>query len=173
METQKKSISELLQAAKELKRQEAEIKSKMKAQKHILATEYADNMSDEAKRQQIAEAEKILNTAKTQYAALKEEFKARAKKIKEEVSFAKEILAFVHYKQAHSLPKAKNMFSISGTALTFKREGLKDITVDISKADWQRVFKDALKAQGLTDQDRTADNIVYKAGQLVKSNITI
>lgn len=169
----KKTIAELLQEAKELKQKEIALKQEMKAKKTAIAVEYADNLSPEAKQKQIAEAEAILNTAKQKAFALKIAFKSAMKQIKSDVSFAKEILDFVNYKQNASLPKQKNSFVINGKILTFKREGIKDIAIDISNANWQKNFKAELAKQGINGDDRVADNIVYKAQCLLKSNITI
>ena len=169
----KKTIAELLNEAKELKQQQKELNARMKEKKQVLATEYIDNMPETEKKKQIAEAEKILNTAKEKAIALKIEFKAKMKAIKNDVSFAKDILDFVNYKQKNSLPKQKNSFRIEKNMLYFNREGIKEIQIDISKANWQKNFKEALKSQGINGDDRIADNIVYKASQLVKSNITI
>lgn len=169
----KKSIAELLQEAKALKQKEAEIKAQMRQQKQVLATEYLDNMPEAEKQKQIAEAERILAKAKEDVTKAKDILRATVKKIKEDVTFAKDILTFVNYKQGHSLPKQKNSFAIQGNTLKFSREGIKDIAVDISKANWQGTFKEALKAQGLNGDNRIADNIIYKAAQLVKSNIAI
>lgn len=166
----KKTIAELLAEAKQLKQKEAQIKAELKAQKQIIAVEYADNLSPEAKAQQIKDAEAILNTAKTKALDLKSQFKAAMKKVKEDVTFAREILAFVNYKQTHSLKKAINQMVIEGNVLKFSREGIKDITIDISKADWQKTFKAELAKQGINGDNRIADNIVYKASLMIKSN---
>jgi hypothetical protein len=169
----KKTIAELLQEAKELKAKELAIKQERKAQQQVLATEYIDSISPEEKQKQIAEAEKILNTAKEKAIVLKTEFKKQLKAIKLDVAFAKEILAFVNYKQNNSLKKQKNSFVVNGNILKFNREGIKEITVDISNANWQKNFKEELRKQGINGDNRIADNIVYKATQLIKSNITI
>lgn len=169
----KKTIAELLQEAKLLKQKEVELKAQMKAQKAVIAVEYADNLSPEAKAQQIADAKRILNTAKQKVFDLKAGFKAAMKKVREEVSFANEILEFVNYKQNYSLPKHKNIFALEGKILTFQREGIKDIAIDVTKTDWQKTLKEELKKQGINGNDRVADNICYKATRLVKSNITI
>ena len=166
----KKTIAELLQEAKQLKIQEAELKAKMRAQKSAIATEYCDNLPEAEKQKQIAEAEKILNTAKEKPIFLKAEFKKQLKEIKNSVSFAKEILDFVNYKQKNSLPKAKNQFRIEGKILTFNREGISEIKIDISKNDWQKNFKAELKKQGINGENRIADNIVYKATLLLQTN---
>jgi hypothetical protein len=169
----KKTITELLQEAKALKQKEREIKEAMKSQKKAIAVEYCDNLSEEEKAQQIAEAEKILNTAKAKAVELRDNFKKAMKQIRNDVAFAKEILDFVNYKQSNSLPKQKNVFTVNGQALTFNREGLKEITIDVSKANWQKTFKAELKKQGINGDDRVADNIVYKASKLIQSNIKI
>ena len=169
----KKTITELLQEAKALRQKETELKQAMKLQKQAIAVEYADNLSPEAKQQQIAEAEEILNKAKAKAGLLKEQFKNAMKAIKNDVAFAKEILAFVNYKQNHSLPKQKNSFVVNGKILKFNREGIKEITIDISNANWQKNFKQELAKQGINGDDRVADNIVYKASQLIKADIKI
>lgn len=166
----KKTIAELLAEAKQLKQRQIEANKQYKAQKQIIAVEYADNLSPEAKQKQIADAEAILNTAKRKSEELKAQFKTAMRKVKEDVSFAKEILAFVNYKQTHSLKKAINQITVEGNALHFRREGLKDITVDISKANWQKTFKEELAKQGIDGENRIADNIVYKASLMIKSN---
>ncbi len=163
----------MLQKAKELKAKETELKQAMKLQKQAIATEYCDNLPEAEKQKQIAEAEKILTTAKEKATLLKIEFKKAMKQIKENVSFAKEILNFVNYKQSNSLPKQTNSFVVNGKVLKFNREGIKEITVDISNANWQKNFKEELKKQGINGENRIADNIVYKASQLIKSNIAI
>ncbi len=166
----KKTIAELLAEAKQLRTKEKELKAQMKAQKQIIAVEYADNLSPEAKQQQIADAEKILNTAKQTAEGLKSQYKAAMKKIKEDVSFAKEILAFVNHKQTHSLKKAINQITVEGNVLLFQRKGIKDIAIDISKVNWQQTFKAELAKQGINGENRIADNIVYKASLMVKGN---
>ncbi len=169
----KKTITELLQEAKELKQKEIALKQEMKAKKSAIAIEYADNLPEAEKQKQIAEAEKILNTAKQKAITLRMVFKNDMKAIRNDVSFAKEILAFVSYKQSNSLPKQKNSFVVNGNVLKFNREGVKEITIDISNANWQKNFKVELAKQGINGNDRIADNIVYKATQLLKSNIAI
>lgn len=169
----KKTIAELLVEAKQLKQRQIEANKQYKAQKQIIAVEYADNLSPEAKQKQITEAEAILNSAKTKAGLLKADFKTAMKQIKENVAFAKEILAFVNYKQNHSLKKAVNQITVEGNVLHFRREGINDITVDISKANWQKAFKDELAKQGINGDNRIADNIVYKASCMVKGNIKI
>ena len=169
----KKTIAELLQEAKALREQEQRIKQEMKAKKTAIAVEYADNLPEAEKQKQIAEAEKILNTAKQKAITFRMVFKNDMKAIRNDVAFAKEILDFVNYKQKNSLPKQKNSFRIEKNILTFNREGIKQIVIDVSKANWQKNFKEELKKQGINGDDRVADNIVYKASQLTKSNITI
>jgi len=169
----KKTIAELLQEAKQLREQESKIKVEMKAKKAAIAIEYADNLPAEEKQKQIAEAEKILTSAKAKAGLLKEQFKIAMKAIKSDVAFAKEILAFVNYKQNNSLPHQKNSFVVEKNLLKFNRDGIKEIVIDISKANWQKEFKAKLALQGINGDDRIADNIVYKASQLIKSNITI
>lgn len=168
MANAKKSIVELLQEAKALKAKEAELKAQLKAQKKTIALEYQDSLNPETKAQQIAEAEKILNTATQKAQALRMEFKNAMRKIKSEVSFAKEILSFVNYKQGASLGKVKNQMVIDKNNLIFNREGLKEIRIDISKTGWEKTFKEALKLQGINGQDRIADNLVYKAQLMIK-----
>ena len=168
---QKKTITQLLAEAKILKQKELELKQQMKKQKQVIATEYADCLSDDEKKKQIAEAESILNSAKQKAFSLRQEFKTAMKKIKEDVSFAKEILQFVNHKQQNSLPHRKQEFLLEGNILTLKRDGIKEINIDVSKANWQKTFKQELKLQGINGENRVADNIVYKASQLVKSNI--
>ena len=166
----KKTIAELLAEAKQLREAEAKIKAEMKAKKTAIAVEYADNLPEAEKQKQIAEAEKILNTAKQKAIDLKIAFKSAMKQIKNDFAFAKEILAFVNYKQGNSLPKTKNSFRIEKNLLTFNREGIKEITIDISKANWQKTFKEELKKQGINGNDRIADNIIYKAKKLLETN---
>lgn len=168
----KKTITELLTEAKELKQKEIALKAEMKKQKQIIATEYADCLSPEAKQEQIAEAEKILNSAKEKAIAAKNTFKTTMKAIKGDVSFAKEILSFVNYKQSNSLPHKKQEFSLVDNLLTLKRDGIEEIEIDVSKANWQKTFKAELARQGINGNDRVADNIVYKASLLVKGNVS-
>ncbi len=165
----KKTIAELLQEAKALKTQEAELKARMKAQKNAIATEYIDNLPEAEKQKQITEAEAILNTAKDKATALRAEFKKQLKEVKSSVAFAKEILDFVNYKQNHSLPKVKNQFRIEKNILRFNREGIIEISIDISRADWQHTFTAELKKQGINGENRIAANIVYKASELLKA----
>lgn len=166
----KLTIAEMLQKAKVLKEQEAKLKAEMKAQKTAIATEYIDNMPEAEKQKQIAEAETILNSAKSEALKAKETFKATMKEIKGKVAFAKEILEFVNYKATHSLPKAKNQFRIEKNLLRFNREGITEITIDITKENWQANFKAELKKQGINGENRIADNIVYKATQLLATH---
>lgn len=163
-------IKKALQEANALKDKEKKIKAEMKAQKQVIATQYADGLSDVEKEKQIKEAENILAKAQQDREKAKATFKTTMKEIKEAVAFAKQILDFVNYKQTHSLPKVKNQFSISENTLTLKREGIKDITINIKDVNWQKVLKAKLKEQGINGNDRVADNIVYKASLLVKSN---
>ena len=169
----KKSIAELLAEAKQLRLAIAKQKQEMKEKKSALAVEYADNLPEAEKQKQITEAEKILLTAKQKAELLRAEFKKQLKVIKEEVSFAKEILEFVNYKNKNSLPKTKNSFRIEKNIFTFNREGIKEITIDVSKSNWEKIFKEELKKQGINGENRIADNIVYKAQQLLKSNVAI
>ncbi len=169
----KKTILELLEEAKQLKQKEKDIKAEMKKQKQIIATEYSDCLSPEAKQKQIAQAEGILNSAKEKAITLRNEFKASMKEIKEGVSLAKEILSFVNHKQSNSLQHRKQEFILVDNILTLKRDGIKDITIDVSKANWQKSFKAELAKQGINGNDRVADNIVYKASLLVKGNINV
>jgi len=166
----KQSIAELLLKAKELKRQESEAKARYKAQKSAIATEYTSGMDEKTKQAQIIDAEKILGDAKNKAIALRNVFKESMKAIRNDVAFAKEILSFVGYKQTHSLQKVKNQFFVSNGKLTVKREGIKDITVDVTVADWQAILKKELRKQGINGDDRVADNIVYKAKCIVESN---
>ena len=165
-----KTIAEMLAKAKELKQKEIALKQEMKAQKSAIATEYIDNMPEVEKQKQIAEAEKILENVKAKALELKNTFKNGIKALKAEKNFAKEILEFVNYKQHNSLPKAKNQFKIEKNILTFNREGITEITIDISKNDWQKNFKIELKKQGINGENRIADNIVYKAKLLLEAN---
>ena len=116
----KKTIAELLADAKVLKQKEKALKQEMKIQKQVIATEYADGLSPEAKAKQIAEAESILTDAKEQAYRLREGFKASMKVLKDRVSFAKDILNFVNYKQSASLPKRKQEFIILKDTLTLE-----------------------------------------------------
>jgi hypothetical protein len=166
----KKTIAELLQEAKALKQKEIAIKQEMRNQKKAIAVEYADNLSAEEKQKQIADAEKILASAKMEMEKLRIEFKTKAKEIKSNVSFAKSILDFVNYKQNNSLKKEKNSFVVNGNVLKFNREGINEIAIDISKANWQKNFKEELKKQGINGENRIADNTVYKAKLLIESN---
>jgi hypothetical protein len=169
----KKTIAELLQEAKALKQKEIAIKNEMKNAKKAIALEYADGMPEEVKQKQIAEAEAILNNAKVNALKAKDLFKFTMRGIKDDVTMAKEILSFVNYKQTNSLPKTKNSFRIEKKMLYFNREGIKEIVVDISKANWEKIFKEELKKQGINGENRIADNIVYKAQTLLKSNVSI
>ena len=163
-------IASMLAKAKELKQKQIALNAEMKAQKTAIATEYIDNMPEAEKQKQIAEAEKILESVKFKAFELKNTFKNGMKALKADKLFAKEILDFVNYKQNHSLPKAKNQFRIEKNFLTFNREGITEIKIDISKANWQEVFKAELKKQGINGENRIADNICYKAKLLLESN---
>ena len=167
------TLQEALQKVKEAKLKEKQLREERKAQQKVLAVEYTDNLSADEKQKQIAEAEKILNTANANAETIKQQYKTAMKKVKNDVVLAREILSFVNYKQTHSLPHQKNSFVVNGKILTFKRDGIKDITIDISKGNWQQVMKQELAKQGINGDNRVADNIVYKASQLVKSNITV
>ncbi len=166
----KKTITELLLEATQLRQREKEIKAQMKAQKQVIAIEYADNLSPEAKAKQIAEAEAILKTAEQKAQALKAQFIVDIGLVRDEVSFAREILEFVNYKHNNSLPKRVNEMVIEGHTLSLKREGLTEIKIDVSKADWRQTFKAELKKKGINGDDRIADNLVFKALQLINSN---
>ena len=161
----KKTIAELLQEAKQLRNQERELKARMKAQKSILITEYQDNLSPEVKQTQIADAEKILNSVKANCERLTTEYKIAIRKEKDKALFAKEILDFVNYKANHSLPKRKQSFAFTADKkLHYLRDGIKEIVIDISKANWKAVFKQELAKQGIDGDNRIADNVVWTAG---------
>jgi hypothetical protein len=169
----KKTIAELLQETKALKQKEIAIKNDMKNAKKAIALEYADGLPEAEKQKQITEAEAILNNAKVNALKAKDLFKFTMRGIKEDVAMAKEILSFVNWKQKNSLPKQKNSFVIKGNTLTFNREGIQQIVIDTSKANWEKTFKEELKKQGINGENRIADNIIYKAQTLLKSNVTI
>lgn len=164
-------IRKALKEASDLKIKEKALKAEMKAKKEVIAKEYADGLDDKTKAEQIKQAEDILAKAGKDKETARAVFKSALMKIREDVAFAKQILDFVNYKQGASLPHVKNQFAIVDNMLTLKRDGIKDISVDISNADWQKNFKAELKKQGINGDDRVADNIVYKASLLVKSNI--
>ncbi len=166
----KKTIAELLTEAKALKEKQKQINAEMKAKKTAIATEYIDNMPEAEKQKQISDAEKILTTAKQELITAKEKYKVEVKRIKESFIFAKSILDFVNYKSNYSLPKVKNQFRIEKNILTFKREGIKDILIDVSKTNWEKTFKEELKKQGINGDNRIADNIIYKAQKLLQAN---
>jgi hypothetical protein len=168
----KKTIAEMLQEAKLLRQKEIALKQEMKAQKNAIATEYVDNMPELEKQKQIAEAERILENAKTKVLTLKSEFKNAIKQIKNDCAFAREILEFVNYKNSNSLKKIKNQFRIEKNFLYFNREGITEIKIDIAKKDWQSNFKIELKKFGINGENRIADNIVYKASKLIEVNDT-
>ena len=159
----------MLAKAKELKQKEIALKAEMKAQKTAIATEYIDNMPEAEKQKQIAEAERILENVKQKAIELKNTFKSGIKALKAEKLFAKEILEFVNYKQNHSLPKAKNIFRIEKNFLTFNREGITEIKIDIANVNWQNNFRVELKKQGINGENRIADNIIYKAKTLLEA----
>jgi hypothetical protein len=164
-------IKKALENANALKEKEKKIKAEMKAQKEVIAKEYADGLSDTEKAEQIKTAESILAKATQDKEKARITFRNAIKEIKENVAFAKQILDFVNYKQNASLPHVKNQFSIVDKTLTLKRDGIKDIKVDISKENWPATLKAELKTQGINGENRVADNIVYKAQQLVKGNL--
>lgn len=164
-----KTIAEMLAKAKELKAKEIALKQEMKQQKTAICTEYIDNMPEAEKQKQIAEAEKILENVKQKAMELKNAFKQGIKALKAEKLFAKEILEFVNYKQQNSLKKVKNMFRIEKNILLFNHEGITEIAIDISKANWQEIFKVELKKQGINGENRIADNIIYKAKLLLEA----
>jgi len=170
---QKRSLAEMLAEVKALEAKERELKAAMREKKRIAAVEYADNLSPEEKQKQIAEAEAILATATKDTAKAKATFKESMLGIRERVSFAKEILAFVAWKQSASLPKVKNSITIEKNVLRFNREGLKEIAVDVSLPNWQGTFKAELAKQGINGVDRVADNIVYKAHTMLAANVSI
>lgn len=168
-----KTITELLQQANELKQKERDIKQQLKAQKQAIATEYIDNMDEATKQKQITEAQKILETAKQKAQSLKDNFKAQMKQIKKDVSLAKELLEWVNYKQGHSLPKVKNQYFVNANMMTFRRAGIKDISIDVTKTNWEKALKQELAKQGINGENRIADNIVYTAQQTVKAQQSI
>ena len=168
-------LMDIMAKIKEAKQKEKQLRDERKALSNIAITEYTDGLSPEAKAAEIQQAAEIVKTAEAKLAAAKIQYKrvtqealAQYKKTKSEVSqdykFSKEILNFVTHKQNHSLPKRKQDFVFSGKTMIYKREGIKDIAVDISKENWKITFTSELAKQGINGNDRVAANVIYIAG---------
>ena len=170
---QQKNVMELLAQAKDLKAKAKAINQELKQKKIALATEYTSNMTEAQKQEAIQRAETLLQEAKKKATLYRNEYKEKIKTLRTDVATAKEILAFVNHTQKNGLPKVKNQFRIEKNLLSFKREGINDIIIDVSKANWQQTFKAELKKQGINGDNRIADNIVYKAKTLLDSNRAI
>ncbi len=169
----KKTIAELLTESKQLKEAIKKQKEELRNRKMALATEYTSNMTEQQVNAEIKECQSLLENAKAKATEIKATYKESMKALKEDIAFAKERMAFVNYKATSPLPKRKNSFRIEKNVLTFSREGLTEISIDISKVNWQKVFKSELAKQGINGDDRVADNIIYKAKCLIDSNIKI
>jgi len=164
------NINQLLQETERLKAQQKAINKEMKAKKATIAKEYMDGLSEKDKAAQIADAQRILNDVKNAKDKLKAEFRKALQGLKEKTRLAKIKLEFVNYQGTHSLPKTKNLYSVENNIITVKRDGLKDISIAI-KAGWEKILKSELAKQGINDNDRVADNIVYKAQLAVKTHM--
>ena len=162
----------LVSQAQAAKQKEKEIKAAMKAQQQIIIREFKDNLSAEDKAAQIATAEELLAKAKIaaevaqqEYDIVKNKYDIEMNRIKADTTLATEILKFVNWQQSASLPKVSiQSYTFEGNSFVFKREGLKDITIDITKTTWKTDFKKALSLQGINGDNRIADNLVYTAG---------
>jgi len=164
-----KNIQELLQKATELKEKQKSIRAEMREAKKVIATEFTQGLSEVDKQKQIKEAEKIIAEVKQKVQEYRNEYKQKINSLREKFTLAKNILQFVNYEQK-ALPKVKNQFLIEGKILTIKREGIPEIKIDITKANWQQTAKAELKKYGINGENRIADNIIYKASQIVKAN---
>ena len=162
------NIQELLKRSNELKAKIKAQQQELKQQKSAMALEFTAGLSDEQKQKQIADAQKILESVKQKAEALKREFKAKMGLLKDDAKSAKELLEFVNYKINNQLPKIKNGIAISDGKATIKREGIKDIVIDVTKADYQKTIVKELAKQGI--ENGVARNIAYKTSMLVKSN---
>ena len=163
-------INQLLAETARLKEQQKKLNAEMRAKKATIAKEYMDGLSESDKAAQIAEAEKILADVKIAKDRLKAEFNKGMAALKDKVTLAKAHLEFVGYQNTHSLPRIKNAYTVDNNTLTFRREGLKDISLAI-KDGWEKILKADLKKQGINGNDRVADNIVYKAQLAVKTHM--
>jgi len=163
------NIKELLLQAKQLKEKQKALNAEMKQKKSTIAKEYQDGLSEADKNQQIKDAEKILSDVKIMKDKLRLEFRQKISELKVKVSLAKDILAFVNYKNTHTLGKVKNAYVVDDKTATFKRAGLQDITFNIVNG-WEKNLKTALKKQGINGDDRVADNIVYKMQMAIKTH---
>ena len=162
----------LTQEAQAAKQKEKEIKAAMKKQQQIIIREFKDGLSAEDKAAQIATAEELLikskdaaKIAQIAYDIAKDAYNVEMNRIKADTTLATEILKFVNWQQSASLPKVSiQSYIFEGNNFVFKREGLKDITIDITKNNWKKEFEKALALQGINGKDRIAANLVYTAG---------
>ena len=162
------NVAALLSKAKELKEIERKQKQEMKAKKQMIYQEITSGISPEMKAKQIEHAKQIIATATKQKELLKQEFKSKLQEIKSQFTVAKELLALVNHEQKNGLSKVKNAISIDGNMATVKREGIKNITVDTSKANWQITLKELLANQNI--ENGIARNIAYKISTMIKAN---
>ncbi len=165
-------LVELMAKIKEAKNKEKEIREERKALSNIAIIEYCDGLSPEAKAEQIKQAEQIVKTASQKLENAKALYKQTIKEVKADMQFSKEILNFVSHKQNHSLPRREQHFVFSGKTMTYKRDGIKDIQIDISKANWKTTFTSELAKQGINGDDRVAANVVYIAGVKLANEIS-
>src|SRR4030042_1045865 len=165
-------LMDLMAKIKEAKQKEKQIREERKALSNIAITEYTDGLSPEAKAEQIKQAEQIVKQAKQKLENAKALYKQTVREVKADMTFSKEILNFVTHKQNHSLPKRKQDFVFSGKMMTYKRDGIKNIEVDISKPNWKTAFTAELAKQGINGDDRVSANAVYTAGVKLAEEIS-
>lgn len=170
-------LMELLAESRKIQETIRKQKEELKERKVAMATEYTKNFTTEEKAQEVKNCETIFLNAKKEYDEKRKNILSQLKNekilYKEKILFAKERMFFLSGVVKNSLQKTKNSFRIEKNLLYFNREGIKEITIDISKVNWEKNFKQELAKQGINGDDRIADNIVYKAQCLLKSNITI
>ena len=161
------NIQELLKRSKELKDKIKAQQVELKKQKSAMVLELTAGLSDVEKQKQIAEAQKILENVKHHADTLKAQFKKDMQTLKEDARYAKELLEFVNYKITNGLPKISNGVTVSNGKAIITRAGIKDITIDITKADYQQTIIKELAKQGI--ENGVGRNIAYKTSLLVKT----
>lgn len=161
------NVRELLAKAKELKAIEIQQRNELKAKKKMLYQEITSGISPEVKAEQLQRAKEIIATATTKKMQLKATFKTELQKIQAEFIVAKELIALVSHEHHNGLNKVKNAIDIEGNVATVKREGIKDITIDTSKSNWQITLKELLAKQNI--ENGIARNICYKVSTMLKA----
>jgi hypothetical protein len=88
---------------------------------------------------------------------------------KDEAKILRDQIGLFGYRVKSTLRKTRQ-FLFAGDELTFRREGITDITVNTANADWSKKLNAELKKQGIgLDGDRTGACIVYTAQQELKA----